>query len=154
MDKKILAGLFVVLGMAGMGFAFYGMNAEQAVPMEINGTEMKGHMETCRAYFESDDVTALRDSIHAAIEAGDEDKIAEIKEQIMENAPEGCRPPMMHRPGMFAKKIIKSLPDEVQEQFKTAFENHDADALKALKEEYFPEPPERMGGQCNCTCAE
>jgi len=76
---------------------------------------------------------------------------------MMENTPEGCMP--MHRGhGMMERKIIESIPDDVQEEFKAAMENHDLEALKALKEEYFPEMPEHPEGferpfaRCNCVC--
>ncbi|NYZ77248.1 hypothetical protein H0O02_02945 [Candidatus Micrarchaeota archaeon] len=91
-----------------------------------------------------------------ATEAGDEEKAAGLREQIQENTPEGCRQPMHGKPGMSGEKIIESLPEEVQGEFKTAMENQDFEALKALKEEYFPEDfPGKMDGRfggCNCTC--
>jgi len=153
MNKKMLAGLFVILAMAGIGFAWFGFNGENAVPAEMDREAMKEHMETCRAYFESDEAVALRDEMHAAMEAGDEDKIAELREQMQENAPEGCRPPMHGK--IFGEGMMESLPEEVQEEFKSAMENQDFETLKALKEEYLPEMPERMGepfGDCHCSC--
>jgi hypothetical protein len=154
MNKKILAGLFAVLAMAGVGFAWFGFNGGQAAPPDIDREAMEEHMETCRAYFESEEATALRDEMHAAMEAGDEDKIAELKEQMKENAPEGCRPPMRGKPGMFRKRaaLMESLPEDVKEELRQAMENQDFEALKALREEYFPDPPERMHMDCHCSC--
>ena len=158
MNGKILAGLFVIVAMAGIGFAWYGFNGEHAAPADADREAMDGmmneKMEECRVYFESDEATALREEMHSAMEAGDEDKIAELREQMQENAPEGCMPPMHGK--MFGKRIMGSLPEDVQEEFKAAMENKDFEALKALKEEYFP--GNLSGGMkgpfggCKCSC--
>jgi len=193
MNLKILAGLFVILGMAGMGFAFYGTDGGFVAPADFDADAMNAHMETCHAYFTGEEVSALKEEMHSAIEAGDEDKIAELKEQIAEDMPEGCRPikalkeknrichayftseevsvlraelkdaveagdyetakeikeeiaggmPEGCKPRKMIRraKIIHSLPEDVIEQFKAAWENKDFETLRALKEEYFPKPP-------------
>jgi len=190
MNLKILAGLFVILGMAGMSFAFFGN--ENVASADFDREAMKENMEVCHAYFTSEEISALRTEVKDAIEAGDEDKIAELKEQIMENAPEGCRPrkafkeknevckayftseevsglraelkdavdagdyekareikeeiaddmPEGCKPRKVIKKakVIHSLPEDVQGQFKSALENKDFETLRSLKEEYFPKP--------------
>ena len=150
MNKKILAGIFAVAAMAGIGFAFYGFGEAPALPPGTDNETVNGHMEACRAYFESEEASALRDEMRDAIEAGDEEKAAELREEMKEGMPEGCRPPMRGGPGM-PGRIIGSLPEDVQEEFKTAMENQDFEALKALREEYFPE---RGGCHCSCEAAE
>lgn len=193
MNGKILAGLFVILGMAGMSFAFYGADEGFVPPADFDVEAMEEQKEICHAYFTSEEAVALKDEMHAAIEAGDEDKIAELKEQIAESMPEGCRPRKPPRgenkvckvyftseevselktelkeavkagdhetakeikekiaedmpEGCKPRKMIRrarimhSLPEDVREEFKTAFENKDIETLRALKEEYFPKPP-------------
>ncbi len=136
MNGKILAGLFVILGMAGMSFAFFG-NGEHVASADFDRGAMKENREVCHAYFTSEEHSELRAEMKDAIEAGDREKVMELKEEIMENAPEGCKPRKMIR----RARIMHSLPEDVREEFKTAMENKDIEALKALKEEYFPKPP-------------
>ena len=142
MNKKILAGFFVILAMAGMSFAFYG-NEEHVAHADFDREAMKENREVCKAYFTSEEASLLRDEIKEAREAEDFEKMAELKEQMQENVPEGCHPGMHGKTGMFGKKIIESLPEGVKEEFKTAMENKDFETLRALKEEYFPKPPFR-----------
>jgi len=139
MNLKILAGLFVLLGMAGMSFAFFG-NGEHVAPADFDREAMKEQREVCHAYFTSEEVSALRAEMKEARQAGDEDKISELKEQIKEDMPEGCKPRKMIR----RARMMNSLPEDVREEFKTAWENKDMETLKALKEEYFPKPPFKM----------
>ncbi|NYZ77241.1 hypothetical protein H0O02_02910, partial [Candidatus Micrarchaeota archaeon] len=53
MDRKILAGFFAILGLAGIGFAWYGFGGAQALPPGMDNETMKERMEACNAYFTS-----------------------------------------------------------------------------------------------------
>ena len=143
MNGKILAGLFVLLGMAGMGFAFYG-NEGMVAPADFDRGAMNEQREVCHAYFTSEEATALRDEMHAAIEAGDEDKITELKEQMMENAPEGCRP---RKPPRQENEVCKAYftSEEISElraEIKEAIETGDREKVMELKEQIMENAPE------------
>ena len=140
MNKKMLVGLFAILGLVGMGFAFDGFDGEKAFDREA----IKGNMEECREYFHSEEALALIEEMRSAREAGDFERMEELRAEMKENTPEGCAPQRMRR-GM---RIINSLPEDVQEEFRQAHENQDFEALKALKEEYLPGHCERCMKEC------
>ena len=128
----MLVGLFAILGLVGMGFAFDGFDGEKAFDRE--------NMGACKEYFHSEEALALREEMRSAKEAGDFERMKELRAEMKENAPEECTPRM--RKGM---KMVHSLPEDVREEFKQAHENKDFEALKALKEEYFPRKGMRCG---------
>ena len=143
MNLKILAGLFVILGMAGMSFAFFG-NGERVAPADFDADAMKEQREVCHAYFTSEEATALKEEMHAAIEEGDEDKIAELKGQMMENAPEGCR----HRKGPREENeecrayFTSGEASELRAEMKDAIEAGDRETAKEIKEKIAENMPE------------
>lgn len=126
----MLVGLFAILGMVGMGFAFDGFDGER----EFDRETMKEKMGVCKEYFHGEEALALREEMKSARDTGDFERAKELRAEMRENAPEGCAPPRM-RKGM---RMINSLPEDVQDEFKQAHENKDFEALKELKDEYFP----------------
>lgn len=148
MNVKILLGIFVVFGLFGVSFAWHGFEGS-AVPGEALET-IKEKMEICREYFESEEISSLQEELQEAVESEDFEKAEKLRGQIMGDAPEGCRPRMPRRAG-----ALKSLPDEVKEELKQAFEDRDPEILKEIKEEHFPEgypvgPGRIRHMECNC----
>lgn len=135
MNKKILAGILVILGLMGIGFAYNGM-AQPALEQNADCPLNKEEFKVCREYITSDEVSALRDEMHEARQEGDFETVKEIRKQIKEGAPEECQGKLMK-----GKRMIQNLPDEVKQELKEAFENKDFEAIKAIKEEYFPGHP-------------